>query len=452
MVPLAGCFGAAGVRVVTCVASVVACAAGPITASGQLPAVPSTARAAPTPMVLGALLRVAERQSPRTQAARALAAAAVARVPGTRRPPDPQLQFGFMNYDLARFAPMDQVGMNQLQLMQMVPVAGKLGLAGQIAESQARAQDFRAREMGWEVRNQTAAVFYDLYQVDHTLTVTRETRRLIEDIAQIAEAMYRVGDGRQADVLRARVEVAKMTGEIVRMEAMRAAQAARLNAVLNNPADSAVGVPARPVFPGEVPARDSLLGWARQGRALLRAADAQVVAADHAAQLARREIWPDLQVGIQYGQRPGMAGGTDRMGSLMLGASVPIFAGSRQLPMRVEAAAMRAMAEADLAAMWADTRGRIGELVAELQRARSLAQLYRATVLPQAEATVSSALAAYRVGSIPLMSLLDDRMTVNRYRQELFALEADEGKAWAELEMLVGRALLDPDLVQGEPR
>ena len=113
---------------------------------------------------------------------------------------------------------------------------------------------------------------------------------------------------------------------------------------------------------------------------------------------------------------------------------------------------MRAMAEADLAAMWAETRGRIGELVAELQRARSLAQLYRATVLPQAEATVSSALAAYRVGSIPLMSLLDDRMTVNRYRQELFALEADEGKAWAELEMLVGRALLDADLVQGEPR
>jgi hypothetical protein len=36
-------------------------------------------------------------------------------------------------------------------------------------------------------------------------------------------------------------------------------------------------------------------------------------------------------------------------------------------------------------------------------------------------------------------------MTVNRYKQELYALDADQGKAWAELEMLVGRALLDPD-------
>jgi hypothetical protein len=41
------------------------------------------------------------------------------------------------------------------------------------------------------------------------------------------------------------------------------------------------------------------------------------------------------------------------------------------------------------------------------------------------------------------MTLLDDRMTVNRYRQELLELEAAEGKAWAELEMLTGRDLID---------
>jgi hypothetical protein len=43
------------------------------------------------------------------------------------------------------------------------------------------------------------------------------------------------------------------------------------------------------------------------------------------------------------------------------------------------------------------------------------------------------------------MTLLDDRMTVNRYRQELFTLEADEGKAWAELEMLTATALVERD-------
>ena len=397
-------------------------------------------------LLLGVVYRTAERQSPRSEAARALARAAAARVPGARRPPDPQLQLGFMNYDLPGLKPMEQLGMNQLQLMQMVPVAGKLGLSGGVAQAQANAQGFRARDVSWEVRTQAAAAFYDLYQTDQSLEVARQTRRLLEDIARIAETMYRVGEGRQADVLRARVEIARMTEDIVRMEAMRAGQAARLKAVLNAPEDAAVPPPALPDFPTDVPDLDTLLAWARAGRPMLKAGEEEVAAADKAARLARREIWPDLQVGMQYGQRSGAPGmSTDRMGSLMLGASVPIFARSRQLQMRQEAAAMRAMAAADLTAMWADTRGRVAEMRADLARARNLIVLYRTTVLPQARATVQSALAAYRVGSVPFMTLLDDQMTVNRYRQELYALEADQGTAWAELEMLLGRELLDAD-------
>ncbi len=179
---------------------------------------------------------------------------------------------------------------------------------------------------------------------------------------------------------------------------------------------------------------------------MVNAAARELDAAHEGERLARREIWPDLAVGVQYGQRDGEMG-TERMGSLMLGASLPIFARSRQLRMRDEAAAMRQMAEAELSAMRADTRGRIAATYADLQRARRLQALYRGTVLPQAEATLVSATAAYRVGGVDFMTLLDDQMTVNRYRQELAVLEADEGVAWAELEMLVGRPLFDADIM-----
>ena len=104
---------------------------------------------------------------------------------------------------------------------------------------------------------------------------------------------------------------------------------------------------------------------------------------------------------------------------------------------------MRQMAAADVGNMRAYTRGRVAEAHADLVRARSLRTLYRTTILPQAEATVTSSLAAYRVGSLPFMTLVDSRMTVNRYRQELATLESEEGRAWAELEMLVGGALFD---------
>jgi outer membrane protein TolC len=194
---------------------------------------------------------------------------------------------------------------------------------------------------------------------------------------------------------------------------------------------------------------DSLVALAEAGRPMSRAGERDLEAANAQARLARREIWPDLTVGLQYGRQSGEMG-TERMGSLMLGASVPVFAGRRQLRMREETDAMRKMAAADLAAMRADTRARVAEAYASLTRARNLTALYRTTVIPQAEATVASSLAAYRVGGVDFMTLLDNRMTVNTYRQELFALDAEQGKAWADLEMLVGRELFDANNIAAD--
>lgn len=227
------------------------------------------------------------------------------------------------------------------------------------------------------------------------------------------------------------------------MDAMRSAASAKLNALMDRSAESPLDAVLLPRFPAEAPSIDSVVGMALRSRPMIRAGEEDVAAADAMARRARRELIPDLVVGVQYAQRGG-AMGTERMGSLMLGASIPVFAGRRQLKWRDEADAMRAMSAADLAYMKADTRGRIGEAIAMLNRARRLVDLYTATVLPQAEAAVTSAVAAYRVGRIDFMTVLDNRMTVNRYRQELVTLRAEEGRAWAELEMLAGRELFDP--------
>lgn len=394
---------------------------------------------------LGAVYREARRASPRSEAANALATAARARIASAKLPPDPEVQLGFMNYTIPGLAPMDPIGMTQLQVMQMLPLAGKLGLSGRVARAQADATAERARDVEWEVRTQAAMAFYDLHATDRALDVARQTLRLLQDVLRIAEAMYRVGEGRQADVLRAQVELARMVEDTLRMTTMRTGMAARLNAVLNRAAETAVPSPAFPLLPDSVPALAALLAESETNRPMVLAGRRDVDAAAAQEALARREIWPDLTVGMQYGQR-GSAMGTERMGSVMLGASVPVFASRRQLRMREETAAMRRMVESDLLAMRATTRGDVTEAYANLVRARNLAALYHTTIIPQAEATVASALAAYRVGAVDFMTLLDDRMTVNEYRQQLFVLEAEQGKAWAELEMLLGRELFNPDI------
>jgi outer membrane protein, heavy metal efflux system len=397
--------------------------------------------------------------SPRLAAADALSRASAARVASAGLPPDPQLQLGLMNYRIPGLTQMEPLGMVQLQLMQMVPLGGKLALSKEIATSRASAQSARAGEVWWETRAEAAMVFYELYQADRGLSVMRETLRLLGDIRQTVESMYRVGEGRQADVLRAQVEIARMTEDTLRMQAMRDGLTARLNALLDRDPAIPVGIAAIPAFPADVPAPDSLRDLAYRGRQMLRAAEDDLRAAERMDKLARRELFPDLQVGVQLAQgrstmttidamgAPMIERRTERMGSLMIGASIPVFAQSRQLGMREEATAMRQMATAELSAMRAETRARIGESHAALLRARRLTALYRNTILPQSRAAYASALTAYRVGSVDFMTLLDNQMTVNRYRQELHVLEAEEGKAWAELEMLLGTELLDPNAV-----
>lgn len=398
------------------------------------------------PLHLGDVYAAVLRANPKVAGAAALARAAEARVSGTTRPPDPALQFGFMNYSLPNVAPMPAIGMPQLQLMQMIPLGGKLGLAGRAAGAQSSAAFARAEDVKWELRNQTAMAFYDLYTRDRGLDVARETLRILQDIERTAAAMYRVGDRPQADVLRAQVEIARMVEDTLRMNAMRETMIAKLNALLDRSPEAAFGAPVSPTFPDTVPSRLALDSIAFSQRPIVRAAIDEVRAAEASALRTRKEIWPDVQIGVQLAQRGGEMG-TERMGSLMVGASIPVFARDRQLKMRDEADAMTQMARADLASTRAETRGAIGEAYANLTRARNLIQLYRTTVVPQAEATAASALAAYRVGRVDFMTLLDDRMTVNKYRQELYELEADQGKAWAELEMLVGQELFDANRV-----
>jgi outer membrane protein TolC len=233
---------------------------------------------------------------------------------------------------------------------------------------------------------------------------------------------------------------------------MRAGAAATLNAVLDRPTDTPV-VPARtePVL-HEVADVALLQDWARQSRPMLEQGRLGVEQAETRGTLARRELWPDPVIGIEYGENRAGMSGTERMASVMVGFSLPVFAGRRQLRMRDEAAAMERMARAELSVMEAQVDARITTLHAELERTRTLVTLYRQEVLPQARANVESAFASYRVGGVDFMTLLDAQMAVNEYEQELAMLLGEWTGSVADLEMTIGRELAGAALASVEGR
>ncbi|HEU5051047.1 MAG TPA: TolC family protein, partial [Gemmatimonadales bacterium] len=178
-------------------------------------------------LTLGEVYRRLDAANPELAASRARTRAAEARIASVRRPPDPQLQFGLMNRMLPGFGLADPLGMNQVQVMQMLPFPGKLRLAGRVAAGRAEAEDARADDMGWDVRSRAAMAYYDAYAMDRSLVVAQTTLRIVRDLAEIARTMYAVGEGRQADVLRAQVEIARMEEEITRMSVDRYAAVVR---------------------------------------------------------------------------------------------------------------------------------------------------------------------------------------------------------------------------------
>jgi cobalt-zinc-cadmium efflux system outer membrane protein len=406
--------------------------------------IPRTLGAQSDSVTLQALLAEAERASPRLVAATEAVRAATARIPTSTRPPDPQVQLGWMNYGLPDGRPMTPLSMRQLQVMQMVPVAGRLRASRAVAHSAANESRSLSAAARAQVRRETAAMFFELHRVDRALALARETQQIVADLAQTSAAMYRAGEGQQADVIRAEVEVARMAAEVDRMTAMRTATAARLVAMLARVPGTTIGPTEAMPLPTSLPPLDSLLALALRRRPELGAADASVAGAVAAERLAHSELWPDLTVGVQVADGRDLAGMRETMGSLMVGASVPIFARRRQLAMREEADAMRAMAEADRAMIAAETGGDVGMAHAELTRTRQLRAIYTGRVLPSARAALQSALSAYRGGTVPFMAVLDAQMALNRYSEELLLLEAEEGEAWAALESFTGANFLTP--------
>lgn len=386
---------------------------------------------------LNDVLAAARQANPMLRAARLEADAAAQRIPQAGALPDPQFQLGLMNRPLAGFGAADPMTMNSFQLTQVLPWPGKRSFGQDRARSLAQAQRLDAAQTEADLISSVTGAYYQLAYMDRALAAMGQTRDLLRSFHEVSSSMYGVGTGLQQDVLQAQVAVARMTEDITAMTQERIAMAARLNALLGRDATAPVGALDLPPAEDTLPSVDSLMALAAERRPALRAAHQRALAAAAGTREARRELFPDLMVGVSYGQRPRF----DDMVSLMIGFSIPVWAGSRQLPLRHEMQAMQAAEEAQERDLYNETYARLAELRAEAVRARNLSQLYTTAILPQARASVDAALVSYRVGQVNFMSLVENQMTVNRYAIEGVRLLAEHHKDVAEIGALLGAGL-----------
>jgi outer membrane protein TolC len=316
-----------------------------------------------------------------------------------------------------------QMTMNVIQLSQTLPWPGALGFEEERFAHLATAESLEAEELDAALVARATPVDSRLAYLDRAISIMETTRDLL-----------RVGEGIQQDILQAQVSVARMTADITVAAQERVAAAARLNGLMGRPAT--LSVPAVELrTPGpELPDVDGLMEEASRNRPAFGAARERALAAEAAYRQASRDAYPDFMVTLGYGQRPDFVD----LATLMVGVSLPVFAGAKQNRRKDERRAIQSMEEARELDLYNETFARLAELRAQAERARSLSELYRTSILPQARSSVEAALTAYQVGNVDYMTLLTNQMTVNQFEIERVRLAAEYQQAVAGITALTG--------------
>lgn len=401
--------------------------------------VPARAQVAVRAQVLARdTLRLAEvvaetrHANPGLRAARYRADAAAERVPQAGALPDPMLSLGLRNRPVDDFGTDPMMTMNWIGLSQQFPWPGIQGFSEERERRLARAAELDADEVEAFLIARVTTVYYRLAYLDRAVMIMTDTRELLRDFLDVTTARYAVGKGPQQDILQAQVAIARMTADITVVTQDRIAMAARLNSLLGRPATEPVGALELPDPHGAMASVDSLMQLAARNRPAIQAARERALAAESGYRAAQRDAHPDFNVRIGYGQRPQFVD----LVTLEVGISLPVWSGSKQKPRQLEMLAFQAMEEAKQLDLYNETYARLSELRAASERSWILSELYRTSIIPQAQAAVESALSAYRVGEVDYMTLLANQMTVNRFKTERVRLSATYQDAVAGIQAL----------------
>lgn len=413
--------------------------------SAAPPSAPVTAPAAaerPWIAALEPLVAATLARNPEIQAARREREAAGHRVAPAGAFDDPMLEAGFLNVPLPSLSlGKEDMTMKMIGLGQKLPFWGKRGLRQDVAARDAEAVGYGFEETVNRVVRELLVSWYDLALAVQSEQLIERNRGVLSQLVKSAEARYGVGQGTQADVLRAQTQLTRMLEELLRMQrdrVMAESDVARVVARHGEPLAPRAALPSpQPLALSADRLRDAALAQRPQ----LRALQSLVTKNENAIELARKDGYPDFDVKFAYGARnPDPLGmKRDDLVTLTVAMNLPVWRETKVDPRIAEAQAMREQAIALLHAQQHEVATRLHHQVATVQQLARSIELYDREILPQARLTLESTLNAYQVGRVEFMTLLDSQMAVFSFELARLTALAGYQKALVEIDFLTGR-------------
>ena len=433
--------------------------AAALAVAGGLPAVAQeTRRAAPSVFGGGSipadekliggsvesLLVFAREQHPEFAAMRFEAAAAAERVGPAGALPDPGFRFELRDFtnEMSGASPSvlpARVGSTKYTLTQSLPWYGKRDLRREVAAAGADAAAGQVRATWTELAMRIKQTYAQHHVYLHTLRLMGENLDLLQRLGDIAQTRYASGLAQQQDVIRAQTERAMLHSDMVMLEGESAQAVARMRSLLGRPSSDIQLRPPEALRP--IPSAATLDFTALEARLLannpqLAMAAARLTAADKGRELAYRNRYPDVMVGIAPIQSRTRVAEWE----LMVEVNIPLQQDSRRAQERESERmfeATRLRREATLNQALAE----LGEALAGLEAAHRIEALQATHLLPQAELSWQAALAGYETGKVEFAMVLEAQRQIRRARQDIVKARGDQQLRLAEIERLIGEEL-----------
>lgn len=385
-------------------------------------------------------LYVAAQHNPEVQAAFHGWREAVEQIPQARTLDDPKLSYEVEGIENSRSS-QEQT----LFLTQMFPWFGVLEAREGEASAMARAARKNYESALLSLARDVKESFYTFAFLARSVEITRESAELVRRFEQIARIRYATAAAGHPDVIRAQIEVAMLEDRLTGLEQLRPAVVAKLNALLNRPAQSDLSWPTTEPPPTISPDFESLYATLLKQNPDLKSLQHRIEAMRNRETLAESKSKPNFEIGIGFKDMPDSSGGMGRSNSddplmAMISITLPIWSDSYSAARR-GARAERLQVVHEKINLENSLGAALRQLLYECSDADRRIRLYRDTVLPKAREMLSASETAYQAGAVDFLSLIDAQRALLQFQLEYEQLSADIAKTVAELEMIVGGPL-----------
>ena len=356
---------------------------------------------------------------------------------------NPRLKLAIMNLPTDTFE-FDQEPMTQKQVatMQKLPFPGKLGLKKRIAEKtiDMASEDYIEQKNMLIMQVKTA--YAQILFLDSAIEITEENRQLLREFVKIVETKYEVGSGIQQDVIKAQVELSKMTDLLIPIKQKRETMAAMLNNLLNRPLQTPFTPNNQIQMTTLNLSSQDLEKIAAENRPVLKKKNHLIERNETAVKLSRKSYYPDFDIGVSYGQRddaPNQSRADFLSGFVTI--KIPLWYKEKESRKVAENLSNVRKVQEEYRALKNNVNFQINKLMSEIDSLAQRIELLSSGLIPQSRLSLDSALSAYRVNKVNFLTLINNQITLYNLELKYNKTITDHEIKLAELESVIGQRI-----------